>query len=81
MINNGNMQQIMQLLQQTKNPQQAVIQLLERQSANNPIVTNLLGLAKQNKTAEIEQIVRNLFQQQGLDFDTEFNSFKRNLGL
>ena len=77
---NNNIQLIVQLLQ-TKNPQQAVMQLLEAQSANNPIVANLLGLAKQNKTAEIEQIARNLFQQQGLDFDTEFNSFKRNLGL
>ena len=74
------MQQVMQLLQ-TKNPQQAVMQILEASSANNPIFANLLGLAKQNKTAEIEQIVRNLFQQQGLDFDNEFNSFKRNLGL
>ena len=79
MVNN-NMQQVMQLLK-TKNPQQAVMQILEASSANNPIFANLLGLAKQNKTAEIEQIVRNLFQQQGLDFDNEFNSFKRNLGL
>ena len=79
MVNN-NMQQVMQLLK-TKNPQQAVMQMLEASSANNPIFANLLGLAKQNKTAEIEQIVRNLFQQQGLDFDNEFNSFKRNLGL
>lgn len=79
MVNN-NMQQVMQLLQ-TKNPQQAVMQMLEASSANNPMFANLLGLAKQNKTAEIEQIVRNLFQQQGLDFDNEFNSFKRNLGL
>lgn len=74
------MQQVMQLLQ-TKNPQQAVMQMLEAASANNPMFANLLGLAKQNKTAEIEQIVRNLFQQQGLNFDNEFNSFKRNLGL
>lgn len=79
MVNN-NMQQVIQLLK-TKNPQQAVMQMLEASSANNPIFANLLGLAKQNKTAEIEQIVRNLFQQQGLDFDNEFNSFKRNLGL
>ena len=48
---------------------------------NTPMGANLLQLAKQNKTAEIERIARNLAQQKGLDYDTEFNAFKKNLGL
>ena len=41
---------------------------------------NLLALAKQNKTKEIEQIARNICQQHGIDFDKEFASFKQSIG-
>ena len=44
--------------------------------ANTPMGKNLLALAKQNKTKEIEQIPRNIYQQHGIDFDKEFASFK-----
>lgn len=37
---------------------------------------NLLQLAQNGKSADIEQIVRNLAKQQGIDFDKEFASFK-----
>ena len=42
---------------------------------------NLINLAQQGNKAEIERIARNLAQQQGLDFDTEFNAFKSKIGL
>lgn len=48
---------------------------------NTPIGANLLNLAKQNRTAEIEQIARNLCAQRGVDYDKEFNSFKQKLGI
>jgi hypothetical protein len=38
-----------------------------------------LDLAKNNRTAEIEKIARNLCAERGIDFDKEFNSFKYNL--
>lgn len=42
---------------------------------------NLLSLAKQNKSNEIETIVRNIAQQRGIDFDKEFGAFKQMLGI
>lgn len=63
-----------------QNPQQIMISILEDGvAASNPIAANLLDLAKQNRTAEIERIARNLCAERGIDFDKEFNSFKSNL--
>lgn len=50
---------------------------LESQMQNSPLGENLLTLAKSNRTAEIEQIARNLCAQRGGNFDVEFNAFKR----
>ena len=42
---------------------------------------NLLSLAQQGKTADIEKIARNICAQRGVDFDKEFTAFKQSLGL
>lgn len=42
---------------------------------------NLLTLAQQGRGDEIEAIARNIFKEQGRDFDTEFNNFRKTLGL
>jgi hypothetical protein len=42
---------------------------------------NLLNLAKNGQTAEIEKIARNLTAQRGGDFDTEFRAFKKMIGF
>lgn len=47
----------------------------------NPVLNNLINLAKEGKTKEIEDIARNIVSEQGKDFDTEFNSFRQNLGI
>ena len=59
------------------NPQQLVLEMLGAQAQNNPMLANLIDLAKQNKTTEMEKIARNLFAEKGLDYDTEFNNFKQ----
>lgn len=72
---------LMQAFRNGGNPQTLVMNLLETQMQNTPMGANLLGLAKQGKTAEIEQIARNICKQQGKDFDSEFRAFKQQLGL
>jgi hypothetical protein len=42
---------------------------------------NLINLARQGKTAEIERIARNMASQRGIDFDKEFAAFKRQFGF
>ena len=63
------------------NPQQIVLSMLESSTAGNPVLENLLLLAKQNKQKEIEDFARNLVKEKGLDFDTEFKAFRQTLGL
>lgn len=76
---NSNMWQLMQMLRQNPNPQQLVMQILEQQASSSPMYANILNLAKNGNTAELEQIARNLCKEKGLDYDKEFNSFKNGL--
>ena len=73
--------EIIQMIKSGQNPQQLMLRILEGQMQNTPMGENLLALAKQNKTAEIEKIARNIAKQKGIDYDAEFNAFKKNLGL
>lgn len=72
---------VIQLIRNGANPQQIMMKFLEDELQNTPLGVNLLDLAKNNRSAEIEQIARNIYQQRGLDYDTEFNAFKQTLGL
>lgn len=67
---------IMQM-RQGKNPQQLMIDILEGEASSNPIMGNLLSMAKENRTADIEKFARNLAKEQGIDFDKEFSRFKK----
>ena len=80
MASNMNPMQIMQFIRGGGNPQQMMM-MLEQQSGNNPMMANLLNLAKQNKTSDIEQIARNMLKEQGKDYDKEFANFKQMFGL
>ena len=71
---------IIAMIKSGKNPQQLMLSILENgMMANNPIMTNLFNLAKQNRTADIEQFARNYCAERGVDFDKEFTSFKEGL--
>ena len=55
--------------------------ILQNQAQQNPMYKDFLYLIQNNRANEIEPIVRANFQKNGLDFDKEFNSFKKTLGL
>lgn len=76
-----NPMQIIQMLKNGGNPQQIVIGMLEQNSQDNPVLDNLLSLAKEGNTQEIENFARNMLKERGKDFDKEFNSFKQSLGF
>lgn len=76
-----NPMQLIQMIKNGGNPQQLALSMLEQNAGSNPVINNLLNLAKEGKTSEIEDIVRNMFKEQGKDFDKEFNSFKQSLGF
>lgn len=72
---------LIQRIKDGQNPQQLMISIMEDEVQKTPMGENLLKLAKENKTADIEKIARNIFQEKGLDFDEEFAKFKQNFGL
>lgn len=76
-----NPMQLVSMIKNGSNPQQLMLSLLEQNTPNNPMAQNVMELAKNGKGADIEKIARNLCAQRGIDFDTEFNSFKNHLGL
>ena len=53
---------------------QMVLNMLKNNS--NPIFSNLISLAEQNNTKELENFARNYCREQGKDFDTEFANFQ-----
>ena len=72
---------LLQLIKQGKNPSQLMLSILQGQAYNNPLGKNLLNLAQQGRTDELEKVVRNIYAQQGgKNFDQEFEAFKRALG-
>ena len=71
---------LIQMIKSGKNPEQLMLAVLQGQAAT-PLTQNLLTLARNGQTAELEKVVRNVYSQQGgQNFDKDFEAFKRALG-
>lgn len=73
--------QIIAMIRGGANPQQVMMQFLEGNLRGTPMGDNLINLARNGQTAEIEKIARNIAAQQGVDYDREFEAFKNSLGF
>ena len=75
--------EMMQFVNMMKNgnPEQMMMSMLEQSAQNNPILENLLNMAKNNDSEGIESYVRNVAREKGIDYDKEFNSFKQMFGI
>lgn len=76
-------QNFFNLMKMTKqgNPEQIAMSMLQQYSSGNPVMQNLLVLAQKKDTKGIENVARNMAKERGIDFDSEFNSFKQMFGL
>ena len=72
----NNPMQFMNMLKGIKNPKDVVINMIK--SNNNPMIKNLVDMAEKGNSEGIENFARNLYAQQGKDFDKEFNDFMSN---
>lgn len=52
--------------------------LLSEMMLKNPMMNNLIRMAKSGNIQDVENFARNVFREQGRDFDTEFAEFKKN---
>lgn len=81
MTPNEQMMQFIMMLKNQQNPKSIILNMIEQNASQNPVLANLLTLAKNNDSKGIEQVARNLMKEKGMDFDKEFNSFRKTFGL
>ena len=63
------------------NPEPIMMNILQQRMGGTPMGDNLISLARQGNSKEIERIARNLASQRGMDFDKEFSAFRKRYGL
>lgn len=74
---NVNPMELIMQIKQGKNPQELMLGILETGAAQNPVYANLLQMAKDGRTSDIEAFARNIAKEKGIDFDKEFSRFKK----
>ena len=71
------MNDIFQMMQAIRNPQQLINQVLgNSQIMSNPMFRNAIDLAQKGNTNELEQLVRNVAQTKGINVDELFGQVK-----
>ena len=65
-------------MQQQVNPQQLLMNFMQQRNNNNPMINNLINMAQKGDSKGVENFARNLFKEQGRDFDKEFSDFMKN---
>ena len=78
-MNNNMLSFFINMVHSGGNPEAMLMQMLQQQ--NTPMSGNILNMAKKKDIAGLEQLARNLCQQRGVDFDSEFKAFKEQLGF
>lgn len=63
----------MEFMPAIKNPQQFLANIISKNS--NPMLTQLIQMAKDGNPKGVETFARNLFKEQNRDFDKEFSDF------
>ena len=63
-----------EILKAIKNPQEYVLGMLGTNT--NPMLKNLVEMARNGDTKGVENFARNLFKEQGQDFDEIMKNFK-----
>lgn len=65
---------IKNFLKQGGSPQQLFARFMQQNQ--NPMINNLIKMAQNGNTKELENFARNALKEKGKDFDTEFAQFK-----
>ena len=73
---NVNPMQLIQMIKGGKNPQQLLMNILQQQGQNNPIINNAVSMAQNGNISGLELLARNLAAQRGIDFDKELTNLK-----
>lgn len=74
-MNNNPIEMIKLFLGQNKKPEELLQKMV---NDNNPILNNLINMARSGDSKGVENFARNLYKDQGRDFDKEFSEFMSN---
>ena len=75
-MNNNPLNTIKNYIRQQGSPKELLINFMQTNN-NNPMIGNLLNMAKKGDYRGVEQFARNAFKEQGRDLDAELNQFKQ----
>lgn len=75
-----NPMQFMQIMQ-SKNPQQAMMNVLNQQSRNNPILKNVFDMVQNGDSKGIEEMARNLAKEKGINADEAVQQIRKKFGI
>ena len=73
--------QLIHMLNNGQNPKELAMSLLKQGMGDTPMGANLMQMIDEGNVNDLEQFARNVVQQRGMDFDKEFASFRKMLGL
>lgn len=62
-----------------KNPKEIAMKMLGN-NTNNPVMQNLIKMAEEGDTQGVENVARNMFKEQGRDFDAEMKDLQKFIG-
>lgn len=68
--------QMIKMMSGKMTPQQMVMNMVGKN--NNPMLNNLMQMAQNGDTESLQNFAKNMFKEQGRDFDKEFSEFMNN---
>ena len=75
---NNPLQMIRMMMSNTKNPQEIAMNMIGNN--NNPVMQNLVKMAQNGDYKGVENVARNMFKEQGRDFDAELKDLQSFIG-
>lgn len=78
---NFNPMQMMQMMKGGGNPQQMLMNMLNQQSGNNPILQNVLKMVESKDYNGVEKLARNLAKEKGVNVEDALTQLKQQFGM
>ena len=76
-----NPMQLMQMIRNGGNPQQAIINIMKNQSGNSPVINNAINMMEKGDSAGLEKLARNLCKEKGINHDDMLSQVKNQFGI
>lgn len=63
------------------NPQNVLMNFMQQNAGNNPILNNVMGMVQKGDQQGVEQLARNLMKEKGIDADNAMQQLRNQLGM